>query len=193
MASVVHFPLQIVVYSQHAIYTCVYTYTCMYMFVLCMYMYMCMCMQLESTRQQLVREADVRMRAEQAVTQASQQLEAMAAQRDTAGKDKVWHRAQLHTFSPSPGCPESQCSLTPSSLLSLPLPHFSFSPSFRSLPPLPSLPPSSLSPRLFFAGVAAAAESQPSAAGRGEEAGSHHGPLHGGPQRHGDSPAPGRG
>ena len=45
-------------------------------------------------QQQLMKEAEVRMRAEHAVSQASQQLEALAASKDTSSKDKVWRHQE---------------------------------------------------------------------------------------------------
>lgn len=45
-------------------------------------------------QQQLMKEAEVRVRAEHAVSQASQQLEALAASKDTSSKDKVWRHQE---------------------------------------------------------------------------------------------------
>lgn len=47
-----------------------------------------------------MKEAEVRMRAEHAVSQTSQQLEALAASKDTSSKDKVWrHWERMEGFS----------------------------------------------------------------------------------------------
>jgi hypothetical protein len=50
--------------------------------------------QLEHTQQELLREAEVRVRAEHAASQATQQLEAMAAQRDSTAREKEFRRLQ---------------------------------------------------------------------------------------------------
>ena len=189
MASVVHFPLQIVVYSQHAIYTCVYTYTCTC--VCTMHVHVHVYVYAVGEHSAAVGEGggcedESGASCHSGLTAAGgygrskrhcRQRQGMASSSVTHIFSLSW-LPRITVLSHSLLTPISP----PPSLFLLSL-----------FPPPSPLPPSSLSPRHFFAGVAAAAESQPSAAGRGEEAGSHHGPLYGGPQRHGDSPAPGRG